>query len=61
MKKLIVFIGVIMISCAAQPKIISEIQKFQEELNMEYKNPKDYRFVAITSLISIDILFFRSI
>ncbi|KMQ70887.1 DUF1684 domain-containing protein [Chryseobacterium koreense] len=41
MKKLIVFIGLIMISCAAQPKIISEIQKFQEELNMEYKNPKE--------------------
>lgn len=44
MKKfLIIIVGFLLTSCASQSKkdAISEIQKFQNELNAEYKNPKE--------------------
>ena len=44
MKKFILlFVGFLLTSCGSQPRaeLISDIEKFQKELNAEYKNPKE--------------------
>lgn len=41
MKTLIPLIGILILSCAAPSAITREIRKFQEDLNLEYRNPEE--------------------